>query len=491
MANINKKKLDGSHVDELGTSTGPWPRYLVMTATDEGKTLSKLSPFAIHKGVKGIAGGDVTIKRQFGGDIYLTCCKKSQSDNLLKCVLFGNVAPVVVTQHKSLNTSKGVVRNWELARTDPDEIKENVPSILDVQRIIIKRNNMEVKTNTLLTLNSPKIPDSLKICYLNIPVTQYVPNPLRCYKCQRFGHVTSKCKHNETCAKCSETGHKDDSCTKAFKCINCGESHAAYSKKCAIFKREFDIQSIRVSRNISFFEARTVYQQTHGQKVVNYAGAVRVPTQTASVCTQTDVSWVGPEPVTRRQRPAASVTNRPVPSVSRSVGTTTRVADVKKTAAPARSSPAKKGEKSSKPSSPKQQSAPVPESDAYFTIKTNRGKVKENSPITNVRISPIKFKESMLKKERLKRSYQASDFLPDVEISPSRSDLIKNKVKKVDKNIMFSEIHKQRPRADDFFGDVPQCSNQTDVSLTSASDLETNVKSRGKVKKNIIRLPVD
>ena len=56
---------------------------------------------------------------------------------------------------------------------------------------------------------------------------------------------------------------------------------------------------------------------------------------------------------------------------------------------------------------------------------------------------------------------------------------------------MFSEVHKQRPRADDFFGDIPQCSNQTDVSLTSASDLETNVKSKGIIKKNIIRLPVD
>ena len=55
--NITKKTLDGPFVDELGTSTGPWPRYLVMTATDEGKTLSKHSPFAIHKGVKGIAGG--------------------------------------------------------------------------------------------------------------------------------------------------------------------------------------------------------------------------------------------------------------------------------------------------------------------------------------------------------------------------------------------------------------------------------------------------
>ena len=66
----NKKTLDGPFVDKLRTSTGPWPRYLALNATDEGKTLSKLSPFAIHKG---IAGGDVTIKRQVSGDIYLTC----------------------------------------------------------------------------------------------------------------------------------------------------------------------------------------------------------------------------------------------------------------------------------------------------------------------------------------------------------------------------------------------------------------------------------
>ena len=121
-----------------------------MNATDEGKTLSKVLPFAIHKGVKGIAGGDVTIKRQFRGDIYLTCSKKSKSDNLLKCVLFGSVAHAAVTPHKSLDSSKGVVRNWDLARTDPDEIKENVPIITDVHRIVVKRNNLKVNTNTLI-----------------------------------------------------------------------------------------------------------------------------------------------------------------------------------------------------------------------------------------------------------------------------------------------------------------------------------------------------
>ena len=222
---------------------------------------------------------------------------------------------------------------------------------------------------------------------------------------------------------------------------------------------------------------------------MNYAGATKALIQCTSVCTQTDMSWVGAQPVTRKQRPAASVTSRPVPSVSRSVGTTTRVADVKKTVAPAKSSP-KKDPKSSKPSSPKvcldQESAA-----AYFTVKTHTGKSKENSPVTSVHISPIKFKESILNKERLKRSHQASDFLPETKISPSRSEIKKHKVKKVDKNMMFSDVHKQRPRADYFFGDDPQYSNQTDVSLTSASDLETHVKNKGTVKKNIIRLPVD
>ena len=224
----------------------------------------------------------------------------------------------------------------------------------------------------------------------------------------KYFRVTGRCKHSETCARCSETGHKDDTCTKAYKCINCGEKHASYNKKCSYHKREFDIQHIRIYKKLYFFEARTIYQKTHGQTVMNYAGATKALAQCTSVCTQIDVSWVGAQPATRKQRPAASVTSRPVPSVSRSVGTTTRVADVKH-GVPPKSSPPKKNTKSSKPSSKKV--LPVYESDAtYFTVKTHKGKIKENSPVTSVHISPIKFKDSILNKERLKRSYQVSDF---------------------------------------------------------------------------------
>ena len=223
---------------------------------------------------------------------------------------------------------------------------------------------------------------------------------------------------------------------REHKCVNCEENHASYNKKCSFYKREYAIQHIRVSHNVSFFEARAIYQKTHGQIVMNYAGTTKAPIECTLVCTQIDVSWVGAQPVTRKQRPAASVTIRPVPSVSQSVDTTTRVADVKKTVAPVKSSSPKKDPKSRKPSSPKV--CLDHESDAaYFTVKTHKGKSQENFPVTSVHISPIKFKDSILNKERLMRSYQDSDFLPDIDISPSRSDLMKHKVKRSIKTSCF------------------------------------------------------
>ena len=59
------------------------------------------------------------------------------------------------------------------------------------------------------------------------------------------------------------------------------------------------------------------------------------------------------------------------------------------------------------------------------------GTCKESSPIRNVKISQINFKESILNKERMKRSYQTSDCMPETYISPSRSEMEKNKVEKI------------------------------------------------------------
>ena len=109
--------MDVPNDDETGILTGLWHRYLTITSTDEGNPVNKLSPFVIHKGIKGIAGGDATIKRQSLGYIDLTC---SQNPNQLIyssvfCLLV--LSLVVVTPHKSLHCSKGVVRNCTMFNT--------------------------------------------------------------------------------------------------------------------------------------------------------------------------------------------------------------------------------------------------------------------------------------------------------------------------------------------------------------------------------------
>ncbi|GBL94242.1 hypothetical protein AVEN_16772-1 [Araneus ventricosus] len=61
----------------------------------------------------------------------------------------------------------------------------------------------------------------LGIC---VSVRPYISNPLRCFKCQRFGHSQTSCRGTLTCARCAEVGHESTVCTAKEKCVNCKEA---------------------------------------------------------------------------------------------------------------------------------------------------------------------------------------------------------------------------------------------------------------------------
>ncbi|GBM40775.1 hypothetical protein AVEN_177907-1 [Araneus ventricosus] len=52
--------------------------------------------------------------------------------------------------------------------------------------------------------------------------------PTRCYKCNRFGHISTNCQQAESCPQCGEEGHKKAECTNEAKCINCTEANNKY-----------------------------------------------------------------------------------------------------------------------------------------------------------------------------------------------------------------------------------------------------------------------
>ena len=61
--------------------------------------------------------------------------------------------------------------------------------VTDVRRITVRRNGVTKLTNTYaLTFNSPNLPTVAKIGFMQVKVDVYIPNPLRCYHCEVFGH---------------------------------------------------------------------------------------------------------------------------------------------------------------------------------------------------------------------------------------------------------------------------------------------------------------
>ena len=88
--------------------SGAWPSFLVMVGTNETNPLSRVSPFALQKGIEGIAGVPRSAKRLFNGSVLIEVSKRSHADNLLKASEIAR-CPISVYPHKSLNITKGVV----------------------------------------------------------------------------------------------------------------------------------------------------------------------------------------------------------------------------------------------------------------------------------------------------------------------------------------------------------------------------------------------
>ena len=83
-------------------------------------------------------------------------------------------------------------------------------------------------------INTSVLPKQLKVAFLRVSVDPYIPNPLRCYACQVFGHHENKCHREEICANCGQPKHSADEtdCKRQANCFNCNEDHPANSKQC-------------------------------------------------------------------------------------------------------------------------------------------------------------------------------------------------------------------------------------------------------------------
>jgi hypothetical protein len=146
----------------------------------------------------------------------------------------------------------------------------------------------------VLTFNKPVLPKSIKAAYCHLQVEPFIPNPLRCFNCQKFGHGKSSCSHTAVCARCGNEGHCDTDCKEQPHCVNCSGPHPAFSRDCPEWIKQRAIVQLKTEKSISFGEAKQLYQQQTSHSVqtpkpgVSYASICKT---CHSISTQTDLTW--------------------------------------------------------------------------------------------------------------------------------------------------------------------------------------------------------
>lgn len=274
-------------------SNDDWPKFITIESISSDIPITKLSPFAIQKGIAGIAGTVKEVKKLRSGQILVECCKKANAENLLHANMLAGVQ-IKTSPHPTLNYSKGIIRTRELDDVDEEEITNELKTqgVTNVKRIIIKREERMIKTNTyIITFNKPLLPERIQIGYLSVPVDLYIPNPLRCFNCQKYGHGFNSCKNKHICCNCGEEGHDKGSCEKPTKCCNCTGDHSAASKQCPMWIKEKEIQKIRCTKRISYIEAKKQVTITPIFTLnKTFASAARKSVRTVDC--QTDITWM-------------------------------------------------------------------------------------------------------------------------------------------------------------------------------------------------------
>jgi hypothetical protein len=268
-------------------------KFLIMHRTDENKTMRDISPILLETAIKNSTqNGKVDCRVLKSGDILIKTENVKQAQQLIKITSIMD-STIEVYEHKTMNSCKGVIRAYELQNENKETLldylkPQNVTDLHFHQRTI---NNKTINTGLVfVTFGTNVLPEELTVGYLRLRVRPYIPTPMRCYACHKYGHLSKHCqiKDAPTCYNCIESKHihnTTERCANTPRCVNCNEEgHNSYNRNCTEYKRQVDILTIKVTQNVSMAEA--VKRSNINKK--SYAQVTATVANTQCTCTHCD-----------------------------------------------------------------------------------------------------------------------------------------------------------------------------------------------------------
>lgn len=288
-------------------------KFFIIQCKNQEQTLEDIHMFrANNKIIETLKGRPKRITMQRNGSILLEVKNYEQSLNVRKISALDGTE-VVVSEHRSLNQTKGTIRNKEILKYTDEEIvedmKKNNKYVSSIYRLKTKRNKILTDTGTfIVNFDCTTLPETMIIGWIDFEVREYIPRPRRCFKCQRFSHSSNTCSvETPICVNCALEAH-EDLCQNPTKCANCDGEHRASDRDCFYYKLEQEIISVQTRQKIPRIDARREVMKRYVRPSTSFADALRQDLP-VSRPTSTPTSMRTPQNtanITSRQEPTNS-----------------------------------------------------------------------------------------------------------------------------------------------------------------------------------------
>lgn len=164
-----------------------------------------------------------------------------------------------ISAHIPGNAAKlrGVIYDVPLAITMEEIIQEvKGGEVVKATRLQTQRKGVKTDSLSVKLEFEKEMPKRVRLGYLSYDVREFIPAPLRCFKCQRMGHTAGQCKGKQRCARCGGE-HEYGNCGQdtKVKCCNCGGEHSAAFGGCPVQRQAREVQKYKVTNQVSYADA--------------------------------------------------------------------------------------------------------------------------------------------------------------------------------------------------------------------------------------------
>ena len=276
----------------------------IMLKSVGDRSLMSINPVTLVTEINSKIGQVKMVKKTKGG-ILIKCVSDKQLEAVSKFETLAGI-PVKAMKHQNQTPKcQGVIHRVDKSIPDSDLLELLSTQKVTAARRFKKRINgkLEETPSVLLSFNSESTPESVSFLFEKYKVDKYVPEVLRCHKCQQFGHVQKYCKNTIKCVRCGGS-HSFENCPKKEEpvCFRCKEKHSAAYKGCKMYKEAKSILSIKTNEKISYAQAARQFK--------NQASA---PSKTAPA-TKENLNTTAEQPATQAKSQPIIINDDPTTS---------------------------------------------------------------------------------------------------------------------------------------------------------------------------------